>query len=95
MERKRAAVKLTLTIDKKIIEEAKDYAKTRHTSVSALVEEYLGAVTSASENSISSKQLYQKSAPITESLFGMFADEYTGQEYQELLDAALLERYIR
>jgi len=36
----------------------------------------------------------QKDTHVTDSLFGMFADEYAGQEYQDLLDEALLESYI-
>jgi len=93
MQRKREAVKLTLTIDKQIIEEAKNYAKNKQKSVSAIVEEYLSAIT-APENLSSPGQLHQEEAPVTDSLFGMFADDYSGQKYQDLLDEALLEKYI-
>lgn len=38
--------KLTLSMDKKIIEEAKKYARKRNMSLSGLIENYLASVTS-------------------------------------------------
>ena len=40
-------VKLTLSLDKKIIDQAKRYARRKNTSLSRLIENYLGKVTSA------------------------------------------------
>lgn len=36
--------KLTLTLDKKLIEEAKEYAKTSNISLSTIIERYLGSL---------------------------------------------------
>ncbi len=43
--------KLTLSMDKKIIEEAKKYARKRNTSLSNLIENYLISVTKKSSHS--------------------------------------------
>ena len=39
-----AASKLTLSIDRDVIEKAKDYAKRKRTSVSKMFEEYLNEI---------------------------------------------------
>ena len=41
--------KLTLSLDDQVIEQAKKYAKTHKTSVSQMVEHYLGEITSSEE----------------------------------------------
>jgi hypothetical protein len=41
--------KLTLSLDKEVIEAAKAYARTRNTSLSNLVENYLASVTTKSK----------------------------------------------
>jgi hypothetical protein len=41
--------KLTLNLDKNIIESAKDYAKSNHTSLSKLIENYLNSLTTKEE----------------------------------------------
>jgi len=43
--------KLTLTLNKEIIEAARKYAKKKKTSLSKLIENYLIAVTNSSKNS--------------------------------------------
>ena len=53
--------KLTLSIDKNIISGAKDYALSRKTSLSRMVEEYLESVSGRQESGL-------KLAPITEEL---------------------------
>jgi hypothetical protein len=35
-----------------------------------------------------------KTAPITDSLAAMFQNEYQGQEYDDLLEEALLEKHL-
>jgi len=54
--------KLTLSIDKNIIEKAKKYAKNRHKSVSKLIENYL--------KNIVIKNDYEKISPIVNELAG-------------------------
>ena len=80
--------KLTLTIDKQVVEKAKAYAKKKKRSVSKLVEEYLKTVSSNDTGSSATPAIQ---AEITDRITGMFKQEYEGQEYKELLESALLE----
>jgi len=83
--------KLTLTIDKQVVDKAKTYAKKKNRSVSKLVEEYLKTISS---NDIASSTNQTTKADITEKITGMFKKEYKGQEYKDLLEDALLEKNI-
>ncbi|HUX21706.1 MAG TPA: DUF6364 family protein, partial [Spirochaetia bacterium] len=69
---------------------AKEYARSKHRSVSKLVEDYLKTV-SETEN-LKSPDLSLK-ATLTESIAGMFKDDYQGQEYDQLLENAVSEDY--
>lgn len=80
--------KLTLSIDKNVIERAKNYAQQHQQSVSSLVEAYLDRI-SAQSNRVNEIQ-----APITEHLTGMFATQDNGQDYKELLADARLEKHL-
>ena len=51
------AAKLTLSVDPAVVEAAKKYAAARGTSVSQLVEAYLSAVSSASQERATPPQL--------------------------------------
>ncbi len=82
--------KLTLTIDEQVVRNAKLYAKKKNRSVSGLVEEYLRTIAIPETATIDGTA---PRGPITESVTGMFKDEYRGQEYRELIEAALLERF--
>lgn len=81
--------KLTLTIDKDIVESAKRYAKKENRSISKLVSEYLENISAAKKPFFTSDSL---NAPLTESLSGMFTDN--GKPYDELLTEALLDKYL-
>jgi hypothetical protein len=81
--------KLTLTIDKAVVEQAKEYAQGKNRSVSRIVEEYLKKL---SPNRNPGKLPDEIKAPITDGLSGMFKDP--GMPYNELLDAAMLEKYL-
>ncbi len=83
--------KLTLTIDQDVVAKAKTYAKVKQRSVSKLVEEYLRTV-SDSEN-IRNNNLNLE-APLTGSITGMFNEEYNGQSYKDILEEALLDKYL-
>jgi len=83
--------KLTLTIDKQVVDKAKTYAKKKNRSVSKLVEEYLKTISS---NDIAASTTQMTKADITEKITGMFKKEYKGQEYKDLLEDALLEKNI-
>jgi len=79
--------KLTLTIEKDVIERAKEYAHGKNKSVSRIVEEYLKNVSKADSRSLSPQEL---KSPITDSLVGMFTD--TGEDYKTMLENARAER---
>jgi hypothetical protein len=80
--------KLTLTIEDKIISQAKEYARKKNKSVSRIVEEYLDNL-SANRSFFSAED--ELRSPITDRLTGMFED--TGQVYKRMLEEALMEKY--
>ena len=82
--------KLTLTIESDVISKAKEYARSKHRSVSKLVEDYLKTV-SDTEN-LKSPDLNLE-ATLTDRIAGMFKDDYQGQEYDQLLEDALSENH--
>ncbi len=82
--------KLTLTIDQDIVVKAKSYAQKKHRSISRLVEDYLKTISEA-ETILTNNFLAE--APLTNSITGMFKDEYTGKSYKDILQEALLEEY--
>ena len=55
--------KLTLKLEKMVIERAKDYAKKQHTSLSRLIENYFLSLTKEPEN--------EKITPLVKSLSGI------------------------
>jgi hypothetical protein len=57
-------VKLTLSLDKKIIDQAKRYARRNNTSLSKLIESYLGKVTATDKEEL-------KISPLVKSLSGV------------------------
>ena len=83
--------KLTLTIDKQVVDKAKLYAKKKNRSVSRLVEDYLKTI-SSTDAAMSS--LASVSADITDTITGMFKKEYKGENYKELLEDALIEKNL-
>lgn len=79
--------KLTLTIERSVIEEAKKYAKEKKRSLSDLIENYLKAITkdTPAENAAET--------PIVQSLKGSFrAPE--NFDYQKELTKKLSEKYL-
>ena len=56
--------KLTLNLNKSVIEQAKSYAKNNHVSLSKLIENYLDSLTKRSEKK-------SKISPLVESLTGV------------------------
>ena len=72
--------KLTLNLDKNIIEEAKTYAKSHHVSLSKLIENYLNSLT---------RQTKKKSSvsPLVESLTGIIPNDYNEKkDYRDYID---------
>ncbi|MGP1437947.1 MAG: DUF6364 family protein [Treponema sp.] len=79
--------KLTLTIDKSVIAQAKEYARKKNKSISLIVEEYLKNVIDEAEPSFTTM-----TSPITDSISGMFHDN--GKSYKDMKNEALLEKYL-
>jgi ribosomal protein S20 len=61
--------KLTLNLNKAIIEEAKSYAKSNNVSLSKLIENYLNSLV------IKSNKSSRKISPLVESLTGVISSE--------------------
>ena len=80
--------KLTLTIDKSVVEQAKVYAQKKNRSVSRIVEDYLRNISTTQEVITFQNNLF---SPITDSISGMFQDN--GKPYKDMLDEALQERF--
>lgn len=72
--------KPTLSLDKKVIDEAKAYAKNHRVSLSRLVENYLYSLTYESKKNSSV-------SPLVESLTGIIPREYNEKEdYRNYID---------
>ncbi|WP_299290653.1 DUF6364 family protein [uncultured Mucilaginibacter sp.] len=79
--------KLTLTIEKEVIDKAKKYAKNREQSLSDLIESYLKAITV--ENDPAAIEI----TPIVKSLKGSFTapEDF---DYKKELSKRLSEKYL-
>jgi len=81
--------KLTLTVDKSVIEEAKKYAKSTGRSLSGIVEEYLKSLTHQSEE----KDEFEIS-PLVKSLWGSVKPLPDSKDYKEILEEELAKKYL-
>ncbi len=81
------STKLTLTIEKSVIEKAKKYARTRERSLSDLIENYLKALTK--EDPINKEEL----TPTVKSLKGSFKMP-KDFDYKKELSERLSEKYL-
>jgi len=79
--------KLTLSINQKAIKKSKRYAKLHGTSVSSLVETYLDSLTDETET------WRPKSGSIVEKLSGTITLPDSFNDYDEVLEQALFEKY--
>ena len=79
--------KLTLTIEKEIIERAKEYAKDKNRSLSDIIENYLKMLTK--KNSEEEKKLY----PTVQSLKGSFKMPEE-MDYKKELKSRLEGKYL-
>jgi macrodomain Ter protein organizer (MatP/YcbG family) len=72
--------KLTLKLDKEIIERAKEYAKNKNTSLSKLIENMLSRVTSSSNSD-------HQITPLVDSLSGIIDSEKINlEDYRDYLE---------
>ena len=83
------STKLTLTIDKSVIEEAKQYAKSQGRSLSNLIEEYLKSV-SNKDDEVETLKL----SPITKSLFGSVKVKSKTIDYKKILEDEILKKHL-
>ena len=81
--------KLTLSLDKKIIEKAKEYAKEKNTSLSNMVENYFTVIVSGSKKS---KENEQEKTPITDELKGNLGKININEK--EEITKYLMDKYI-
>jgi len=77
--------KLTLNLDKTVIEEAKQYAKSRQISLSKLIETYLSSLLKPQQNEI-------EITPLVQSLSGVIEMEKEIDQ-KELYGQYLIEKY--
>jgi hypothetical protein len=78
--------KLTLNLDKEIIEKSKEYAKSQSISLSKLIESYLASLV----NDRQSKEI--EITPLVKSVSGVIELE-EGFDYKEKYTEYLLEKY--
>lgn len=84
--------KLTLSINKRVIDKAKKYAKKQGRSLSDLVENLLTAVTVSEEKNDKDKAF--RIDPDIESLSGMIKAP-KDFDYKKVLEEALVEKYLK
>ncbi len=77
--------KLTLSLDKKTIEQAKKYARKKNTSLSKLIQNYLSKVTAADKEDI-------KISPLVKSLSGVIKVS-KGSDYKKGYADYLADKY--
>ena len=77
--------KLTLNVDKNVIEQAKEYAKTHHISLSRLIESYLSSLIAKKDRKI-------EITPLVESLSGVIELE-NDFNYKVSYTDYLIEKY--
>lgn len=80
--------KLTLTIEKEIIERAKNYAKEKNRSLSNIIENYLKIITKEDQ-----EQINKKLNPVVASLKGSFKMP-KNMDYKKELEKRLEEKYL-
>lgn len=81
--------KLTLSLDKEVIEQAKDYSRQQHKSLSKMVENYLRLVTTKESGQ---KSDTEKLTPIVSRLAGVLSMEVSVNGREEIT-AYLEEKY--
>ena len=82
--------KLTLTVDKSIIEEAKKYAKSNGRSLSNIIEEYLKSLVQKKE---SDKEF--EISPLVQSLWGSVKPLPKSMDYKEMMEEELAKKYLK
>ena len=84
------ATKLTLTIDKAVIESAKKYAKSQGRSLSNLIEDYLKTVSGKAKE----KDEFDLS-PLIKSLLGSVKLKEENLNFKEILADEILKKHLK
>lgn len=84
------STKLTVTIERSVIENAKEYAKSQGRSLSNIIEEYLKSI-----SGFETKPEELELSPITKSLFGSVNVKETDLDYEQILGDAILEKHLK
>ncbi|MEM6318285.1 MAG: DUF6364 family protein [Bacteroidota bacterium] len=82
--------KLTLTVDKAVIEAAKKYAKSDGRSLSGIIEEYLKSLV---QNSTEKDDF--EISPFVQSLWGSVKSLPESTDYKEILAEELAKKYLK
>ena len=84
------ATKLTLSLDSKIIESAKKYAKRHGTSISRLVEEHLASITKFGTSR-------QKKEPLEslKKIKGIASSLNDGSSYKDLITDSIIQKHLK
>ena len=84
------STKLTLTIEKSVIEEAKKFARSQGRSLSNLIEEYLKLV-------VKKEELTEEFeiSPIVKSLWGSVKPLPDNKSYKEILAEEIFKKHMR
>jgi len=84
------STKLTLTVDKSVIKEAKIYAKSNGRSLSNIIEEYLKSLVEPQE-----EESDFEISPLVESLWGSVGALNDKGDYKSLLSEELSKKYLK
>ncbi|MEO1010924.1 MAG: DUF6364 family protein [Bacteroidota bacterium] len=82
--------KLTLSVEKEVIRRAKQYAKEQGRSLSNIVEEYLKSVSTKYDMKDGDRL-----DPIVNELWGSVKLPNSDKAYKELLEDALIKKYLK
>ena len=86
--------KLTLSIDKSVIESAKIYAKSQGRSLSNLVEDYLKSI-SGKETDEEASEPQIEISPLIKSLRGSVKCDVKHFDYKEILKESLMKKHMK
>jgi hypothetical protein len=80
--------RLSITVDKTVVEQAKQYASDHGRSLSGLIEEYLKSL-------ISKEKKEFEPSPQVKSLWGSVKPMPEGKDYTDLIEAEILKKHLR
>ena len=80
--------RLNITVNKAVVENAKQYAKSQGRSLSGLIEEYLKSLTSGD---IREPEI----DPVVQSMWGSVQPESQTKDYKELVEEEIIKKHLR